>query len=229
MRWNDGETARQPTEQAPVVDISFRIDCPQLPVEHAWALSQELLAVLPWLAEEPLAGMHMIHVSESAHGWNRPDAASGDLLQLPRRTRLTLRIPAARVDAATQLQGRTLSVGGYPMAVGKSKTRALEPSTTLLSRHVVSEEGEDEDAFADRVVAEIEDRGIGVRKLVCGRAHRVHTPDRVLLTRSVMLADLNPTEAMQLQHNGIGPGRTLGCGLFIAHKGIDAVGSPVEE
>jgi len=229
MRWNDEKSVREPTRHAQVLDISFRIYCPQLPVEHAWDLSQELLTVLPWLAEEPLAGMHMVHVSESAHGWNRPDAASGDLLQLPRRTRLLLRIPAARGDAAAALQGKTLSVGGYPMTVGESKTRALEPSATLLSRHVVSGEAEDEDAFSDRIVTEIEDRGIGVRKLVCGRTHRVHTPDRSLLTRSVLLADLAPPDAMQLQQVGVGPGRTLGCGLFIAHKGIDAVGSPAEE
>jgi len=38
-----------------------------------------------------------------------------------------------------------------------------------------------------------------------------------------MVADLEPEQSVRLQQIGIGPGRTIGCGLFIPHKGIAAV------
>jgi hypothetical protein len=38
-----------------------------------------------------------------------------------------------------------------------------------------------------------------------------------------MLADLEVEEAVALQQQGIGRHKTMGCGLFIPHKGIKAV------
>ncbi|MEK7758017.1 MAG: type I-MYXAN CRISPR-associated protein Cas6/Cmx6, partial [Pseudomonadota bacterium] len=40
-----------------VVDIVYQIDCRALPVDHAWALSQAVCTVLPWLEDEPSAGV----------------------------------------------------------------------------------------------------------------------------------------------------------------------------
>jgi CRISPR/Cas system CSM-associated protein Csm4 (group 5 of RAMP superfamily) len=41
-----------------------------------------------------------------------------------------------------------------------------------------------------------------------------------------MLADLKPEESLRLQQQGLGPHRLMGCGIFIPHKGIDAVHKP---
>jgi CRISPR/Cas system CSM-associated protein Csm4 (group 5 of RAMP superfamily) len=41
-----------------------------------------------------------------------------------------------------------------------------------------------------------------------------------------MLASLTPDESLRLQQHGLGPHRTMGCGIFIPHKGIDAVKKP---
>jgi CRISPR/Cas system CSM-associated protein Csm4 (group 5 of RAMP superfamily) len=38
-----------------------------------------------------------------------------------------------------------------------------------------------------------------------------------------MLADLAVEESVRLQQRGLGPGRTLGCGLFLPHKDINEV------
>jgi hypothetical protein len=38
-----------------------------------------------------------------------------------------------------------------------------------------------------------------------------------------MLADLSTDESIRLQQQGLGPRRLMGCGIFIPHKGIDAV------
>jgi len=48
-------------------------------------------------------------------------------------------------------------------------------------------------------------------------------PDGSIFTRSLMVADLEPEQSVRLQQIGLGEGRTIGCGLFIPHKGIKAV------
>ncbi len=48
-------------------------------------------------------------------------------------------------------------------------------------------------------------------------------PGGPIQTRSIMIADLRAEESVRLQQEGIGPMRHMGCGIFIPHKGIDAV------
>ena len=38
-----------------------------------------------------------------------------------------------------------------------------------------------------------------------------------------MIADLKRDESLSIQQYGLGEGRKLGCGLFMLHRGIDAV------
>ena len=61
------------------------------------------------------------------------------------------------------------------------------------------------------------------RKLLCGRSHRIVSAQRMFTARSLMIADLGPEESLAVQCRGIGPGRLLGCGLFVPHKGIGPV------
>jgi hypothetical protein len=44
-----------------------------------------------------------------------------------------------------------------------------------------------------------------------------------------MLADLSAEESVRIQQEGIGPLRHMGCGIFIPHKGIDAVGKAEDD
>ena len=55
------------------------------------------------------------------------------------------------------------------------------------------------------------------------QAGEIEGPDGTLQTRSIMIAGLTPEESVRIQQEGIGPLREMGCGIFIAHKGIDAV------
>lgn len=205
-----------------VVDVAFSIACAQLPLDHAHALFEAVAAALPWLADEPAAGIHPIHGAASGNGWYRPDATRGDVLNLAKRTRLVLRLPRERVQDAAALSGNTLLVDGHAMSVGAYRVRALSTQTTLFARFVVDAAQRGEDAFAAELVDELRDCGITVHKLLCGREHSISTPAKPLRTRSVMLADLDVAHSVRLQQLGAGPGRQLGCGLFIPHKDIGA-------
>jgi CRISPR-associated protein Cas6 len=207
-----------------VVDVLFRMDAPRLPLDHAWALREALFAILPWLADEPLAGIHLIHGAESGNGWERPSNPDADVLHLPRRARMALRLPRERTGDARTLSGATLDIAGYPLAVGESSLRSLLPLTTVFARHVAGgAAGEQE--FLDDCYRQLRDLGITVRKLLCGRSHELRTPEGPVRTRSLMLADLEVEDSVRLQERGLGPHRTLGCGLFLGHKSVRPVNS----
>jgi hypothetical protein len=56
-----------------------------------------------------------------------------------------------------------------------------------------------------------------------GITHTMNFPDGPVFSRSLMVADLEPEQSIRLQQAGLGEGRTIGCGLFLAHKGIKPV------
>jgi hypothetical protein len=78
----------------------------------------------------------------------------------------------------------------------------------------------DDEEFLQKAVAELKKLNIPPRKLLSGKTQSFITPDQEITTRSLLVADLEPMEAIRLQETGIGAGRLLGCGLFVPHKGI---------
>jgi len=224
MFWQDEEETPAITIPDDIVDVLFTLQCRSLPVDHAHALSQALLAAVPWLAEAD-AGIHTIHVAGSQNGWERPSHGVDQHLLLSRRTKLSIRVPEAQVAALkAALEGIFLDIGGAELGIGAGKPKRLGKPTTLFARYVAGPEDLDEEAFlrwtAERLREQLD---IRVRKALCGKQTPLTTPNGALPTRSLMLADLKPEESLRLQQQGLGPHRLMGCGLFIPHKGIDAV------
>jgi hypothetical protein len=80
-----------------------------------------------------------------------------------------------------------------------------------------------EEDFMHDALAQLKELDVKVRKMMAGKEREIKTPDQTIMTRSLMLAELEPEESVRLQENGIGEGRMLGCGLFLPQKGIAAV------
>lgn len=210
-----------------IVDLSFKVQCKQLPLEHAYALSQTVQQALPWFTEEPQAGIHLIHGAESGNGWMRPEDPDA-LMSLSKRTRFTLRLPKERVDQAASLAGQKLDIQGYDLTLSAPNEKPLSVLTTIFARHVIIEgevsSTEDEEIFLNQAAEMLRKEGIQVKKMMCGRKHILRMPDKDLNTRSLMIDGLNIEESIHLQQNGLGEGRLVGCGIFMPHKGIEAVG-----
>jgi CRISPR-associated protein Cas6 len=226
MFWQEEENKQEYKVPDDVQDLLFDIQCRELPVHHIHALSTALLELLPWLVDEPMAAIHEIHLAGSQNGWERPDPALGQKLILSRRTKLTLRLPKHRTEQAqAELNGMTLDIDGHPMTIGKAKAKSLSKSGTIFARNLVLEAGEaeDETAFLQRMVGELAKRDIKVKKAMPGKTVEIHTPDGPVATRSLMVADLTTDESVSLQQQAVGEHRLLGCGIFIPHKGIEAV------
>lgn len=226
MFWQEDEQPGSFRVPDDTIDLVFDIDCRELPVDHAYELSVALEALLPQLKEDPRLGVHTVHLAGSQNGWERPDPSLGQKLILSRRTKLTLRVPSEQSQQVQQaLVGAELNIGGYPLKIGQAKQKKLSSQGTIFARYVVLETGEerDENAFLQRIVAQLADRGIRVKKALCGKTTEVLGPEGPVQTRSIMVADLGSEQSVRLQQEGIGPMRHMGCGIFIPHKGIDAV------
>ncbi len=223
MFWEEGSEQKPQGESQDTTDLLFSIDCRELPVDHAHELSAAVLQALPWLADEPRAAVHLIHVAGSQNGWERPDPGAGQKLCLSKRTKFTLRVPLERLEQARKLTGAKLDIAGHRLRVGQSKTRPLSKLGTIFSRYVVCQPGEDEHAFLQRMADELRQQGISIKKALCGKETRLQTPSGPVHTRSLLLAELSPEHSLQLQRFGLGPHRLMGCGIFLPHKGIEAV------
>ena len=223
MRWEEASSPGRAADAVDVVDVAFRLSGRWLPVDHASALRAAVVEVLPWLEDEPEAGIHSIHGAASGNGWERPGHGSGEMLNLSRRTRLVLRVPGRRLRETAALCGRRLDVGGCELTTGERQPRRLKPVGAVFARYVVDEEGGDEERFLERVVSELRARSVAARKLLCGRSHRIESDQGMHATRSLLVADLGRDESLALQCRGIGPGRLLGCGLFVPHKDVEPI------
>jgi CRISPR-associated protein Cas6 len=231
MYWQEDDQPERPAPVDDVVDVMFSLRCRSIPVDHAFALSRAILAAAPWLADEPEGAIHTIHVAGSQNGWERPEHGTDTMIHLSRRTKLGIRVPKARIDELKQaLEDQTLDIAGSSLAIGPGKPRPMSTETTLFARYVVPDngptEGLSEDTFLDWAATELRRHGIRIRKALCGKTVALETPTGPIETRSLLLAELAPDDALLLQRHGLGAHRTMGCGIFIPHKGIEAIAKP---
>jgi CRISPR-associated protein Cas6 len=224
MYWSeDNDSNKEFIIPDDVVDLSFKLECKTLPLDHAQALAVAIQTALPWFEEESRTGLHLIHVAESGNGWYRPEDPENEVLCLSKRTRMTLRVPQHRIEDAQALTQQTLDIDGYALRVGESAIKSLSALPTQFARYVVAEAEQDENEFLASMAALLRAMEIPVKKLMAGKQHRMRLADGPVVTRSLMVADLTPEAAIKLQQEGLGPGRKFGCGLFLPQKGIKAV------
>lgn len=221
--WQEDEgDDSQPLQSEQVIDLSYKLKCQCLHVDHTAALHHAINGALPWFSKEPLAGLHLVYVAGSQNGWMRPEEPD-ELLYLSQRTRLTLRVPVDRIEEAMELTGQILDIAGNEMEVGKTNKKPVMVNDILFSRHVIAHDDNDENEFLSTSAAQLKQLGIRFRKLLPGKKLNLRGPEGTVQTRSLMVADIELSDSLILQEQGLGEGRAFGCGLFIHHKGIKAI------
>ncbi len=224
MFWSEEEKPQEFQAPDKVVDLSFKLNCKQIKLDHAWSLTNAINEILPWFKEESQCAVHHIYIPQSGNGWIRSDEFEDEVIQLSRRTRLKLRVPRHRIEDTRTLTGKKITVDGFELTFGPSEQQLLSTLTTLVSRHVhVPDTDNDEEAFLKVIYQQIQAMDIDVRKMLCGKSHTLSTPSDPIKTRSLMIADISPEESILLQENGVGDFYSYGCGVFIPQKGITAV------
>ena len=228
MLWEEDNKKAAYEVDDSVIDLLFNIECRELPVDHIYSLACAIREALP----DHDIGIHPVHLAGSQNGWERPDESLGQNLILSKRTKLILRVKKEhQQDIIDRLQNAKLDIDGFEMTVKKPKTRKLSKDSTIFSRAIVCSEAESEDEmqFLKRMQTELASMGIPVKKALCGKTGQFKTPEGPVATRSLMLADMSPEDSVKLQQVGIGPHRDMGCGIFLPHKGIAAVGESTDD
>jgi CRISPR-associated protein Cas6 len=222
MYWQDNSSDLEPYQVPDTVfDVMFKLTGDCLPVDHAQALANAICENLQAELHTQI-GIHQIRVAESGNGWLRP-SDPGAPLHLSRRTRLALRVRQADYQAIAELSGSELNIGEQRLEIGECRVRKLSTISTLLSHGIACERDQPEGEFLANMASELQQLDISVVKMICGGANSIRTNSGSVFTRALMVAELSPQQSVALQQNGIGALRTIGCGLFIPHKGIDAV------
>lgn len=198
-------------DEAAITDIQFELKGTLLPKDHGYALFLALVAHLPWIADEPLLGIHPVQ-----------GAALGDgNLMLNRRGKLVFRAPRTRAQALLTLAGKEFQIASKAFTIGAGKLRSLSWHTPLYA-HCVTTGHEDERVFTQDILNELDAFKIDSR-FICGKRQTITTAQGIEFGYSLMLHGLPMEHALQIQEQGLGSNRKLGCGIFIPHKSIVAV------
>lgn len=206
------EPGRTVSDRDDVIDFVFDLHGRVIALDYADRLWRALAGHLAWLVDEPGAGVHPL-----------AGVSAGDAeLYLTRRARLTLRLSASRAAAVGTLAGQRLDLGGE-VDVGAARQRRLLPAGVLYSPFVSVGEME-ERPFLERCRADFAALGVRATQLVCGKRRQSTGQDGEWRGFSLMIAGLGPEASLAIQRTGIGSGRERGCGIFVPHKSVVAVG-----
>ena len=197
-----------------MIDLQFDLIGTTIPADNAQLLSDALLKRLPWLGEHAGAGIQHLKGAETN---------SGDVtLNINRRTKLFMRVPKARVDDLQVLRGQSLDLMGHSLQIGSFKTRAFSPFAHIYA-HFVDTGSAGEEQFVQDVMRELDGHFKLRCGFICGRQQTMQSTSGPLYGYSLMLHDVPPHKSLQIQDEGLGRNRLLGCGIYIPHKSITPV------
>lgn len=215
-----------PKDPSSYVDVAFALQGGAVPRDHGYPLYSALcrnvpaLHSAPWLAVHPLSGTRI----------------DSELLMLPRRAQLRLRLPVEKLPVVLPLAGRRLDLGRHAIRVGTPTVQALVPAPSLDARLVVvkvtsvahkprrggEKEALDTVALQARVASELHrqltDLAVQGNIELTGRG-RLSVNGRRVVGFSVRVSGLSPEHSLILQAFGLGGKRRMGCGLFRATRG----------
>jgi CRISPR-associated protein Cas6 len=121
-----------------------------------------------------------------------------------------------------RLVGQTLDLAGHALQIGGFKTREFSPFVNIYS-HFVDTGSAGEEQFVQDVMRELDGRFQLRCGFICGKQQTLQSKSGPLYGYSLMLHDVPPHKSLQLQDEGMGRNRLLGCGIFIPHKSIAPV------
>lgn len=196
---------------AEMIDAVFDISGDTVPTGYPFDLWTSLVRCMPALEGDQSVGVIPLRTTASSAG-----------MLLPKRAKLTLRIPANLGSQAAALSGLSLEIGSGLLQLGSFKLRAIQPYPTLHA-HLVNTD-DDEIIFVKEVNERLAALGIDNAKLICGMRNRMAFASHTISGFSLVIHDLKPEESLRLQYTGLGTDRRYGCGIFVPYKVISDLG-----
>jgi CRISPR-associated protein Cas6 len=215
----------------PKIELHFPVLGTSIPTDHGYALYSALSRILPQF--------HSPDSSISLGGISGQYSGNGLLQIAPHRSRLRLRLPAEDIPLALPLAGKSFHINGHSIRLGVPQVRALIPAPNLIARMVTMKRSDRGDPngtknymepreFLDAVGREFVKRGIRCEPAIsmiregrrAGQPLRrvLRIKDKHVVGFGLHVSGLTVVESIELQENGLGGRRKMGCGFFVAMK-----------
>ena len=189
-----------------MIDAVFDVSGDTLPSNYPFAVWESLVRHAPTLENHLTVGVIPLRTTNSEAG-----------MLIPKRAKLTIRVPAELSELASTLSGLSIAVESGSLQLGSLKLRPILPYPTLHAHLVHTDD--DEVEFINGVTARLHELGID-GKLICGMRNHLVSPERKISGFSLVIHDLKPDASLRLQYTGLGADRRYGCGIFIPYKVI---------
>jgi CRISPR-associated protein Cas6 len=190
-----------------MIDAVFDISGDTIPSSYPFGLWESLVRCMPNLGSDQSIGVIPLRTTVSEAG-----------MLLPKRAKMTLRLPHELSTQAAALSGSSHEIGNSLLQLGNFKLREIQPYPTLHA-HLVNTE-DDEVSFVKEVHECLAVLGIDNAKLICGMRNRMVFDTHTISGFSLVIHDLKPDDSLRLQYTGLGANRRYGCGIFVPYKVI---------
>lgn len=202
----------------PMIDLSFPLLGPALPVDHGYELYAALSRILPALHDGLACRVAPVR-----------GAFVGEVLQLDGRSRLRLRLAPEAIAYVMPLAGKSLEVGSHRLRIGVPQVWALVPAPALAARLVTIKGFQEPAEFLAAVRRKLDAAGIagaaGIPLAHAGK-HEGRPRRRVLRVSgkrvvgfALQVTQLTAEESILLQEQGLGGRGKMGCGFFLPARG----------
>ena len=185
------------------VELKFPLIGKTLPTDQGYALYGEISRLVPeihnadWFALETIPGL-----------------ARGDgTTQLDPHGKLRMRLPQEHVALLLKLAGKQLTLSGQTIRVGAPQINLLQPSSALYARIVTIKGYTEPEPFTDAVCRKLNERGIR-GEVVVGPRRVSKVGEHTIVGFGLAIHELSDDASLQLQAEGLGGRRKMGCGYF---------------
>ena len=224
--WQETDQKKSIADDSDMAELSFSVNCRELPYDHAYELSSEILNLIPQIKNDKRNSIQTLHGPMSGNGWVRPDSEN---IPLSKRAKLIMRINKNQIDDIKDIEGKEIKLFGNSLKIGISKVKNFLIVKDLFCRFVISDNKISEDDFLEKIQMELRNFNVNIKKALCGKSMTINFAKKTVYTRSLMIADLSKEESLKLQEEGVGREKLYGCGIFLPHKSIDAVNNFKED
>ncbi|KJS16373.1 MAG: hypothetical protein VR69_09325 [Peptococcaceae bacterium BRH_c4b] len=208
----------------PKIDVRFALIGNQIPVDHGYLLFSAISKIFPFIHTNRQVAIHPI---------NGP-CSGNRLMDINRKSYLTLRVPTSMVPEIIQLSGSLINIGDYEVRVGVPSTQPFIPTARLYSRLVVIKGSIEPESFIEvvhkqmcdlnvkgkpmliwqpEIVMENEGKPSGTHSSFLRRTLRIK--DKNIVGYALKIENLTAEESIRIQENGIGGRQRFGCGVFV--------------
>ncbi len=196
-----------------IVDVAFKLSASNaIPCDHGYFLSSAVSNVLPnWHGDSSIA----IHpIAGQVIGARR--------MMLKTKSRLRIRIDAARIPECLPLAGKSLRIGRHCCQLGSLEVQPLTPAPVLRSRTVTIKGYFDASEFQTAVVAKVEAIGIEAEQVEIAKRRTLNIKGVEVVGFEVFLDALTVEQSLQIQAGQMWGRRRFGCGVFVpTHRGAN--------